>query len=60
MPVLLIVGDKDKYAPHQDILYEKLPGEKELHVIKGSGHCFRSPDYLRQLKNIFDKWIGKI
>lgn len=60
MPVLLIVGDNDKYAPHQDILYEKLPDEKELHIIKGAGHTFRDPDYLRQIKQIFDKWIKKL
>ncbi len=60
MPVLMIVGDKDESTPleHQQILFEKLPGKKELHVIKNSDHNFRgNPDALSEIKSIFDKWI---
>ena len=36
MPVLLIVGDKDDITPpeHQKILFDLLPGKKELFIIK--------------------------
>jgi pimeloyl-ACP methyl ester carboxylesterase len=59
MPVLLIVGENDKMTPlkHQKILYDKLPGDKELHVIKGSPHTFREPEHLKQLGEIIDTWI---
>ena len=62
MPVLLIVGENDIRTPLEDqkILYNILPGPKELHVIKGSPHTFRDPAHLEELKNIFNQWIGKL
>lgn len=65
MPVLLIVGDQDISTPpeHQKVLYDKLPGEKEMHIIKGADHNFRGPRYeesLQEIKQIFLNWIDKI
>jgi len=62
MPVLLIVGDKDDTTPykHQKILYDKLPGKKELHIINGAGHTFREPEHLKKIKEIIDKWIKSL
>src|SRR3989338_7166679 len=62
MPVLLIVGENDTRTPldHQKILYNVLPGQKELHIIKGSPHTFRDPAHLEELKNLFNQWIKKI
>jgi len=59
MPVLIIVGDKDEGAPvkHQQILFDKLPGKKEMHIIKGAPHTFREPKHLEEIKDIFNKWI---
>ena len=59
MPVLLIVGENDTRTPldHQKILYNVLPGQKELHIIKGSPHTFRDPAHLQELKNILSQWI---
>lgn len=64
MPVLFIVGEQDTGTPleHQKLLYEKLPGKKEIHIIKGVDHNFRSNGELneaalKEIKNIFDKWI---
>lgn len=59
MPVLLIVGDKDDGTPpeHHKILFDKLPGKKEMHVIKGAPHTFRDPEHLAEIRAIFDKWI---
>lgn len=61
MPTLLVVGGEDMGTPlkHQQILFDALPGQKELHVIEGSGHTFREPEHLEQLRNIFDKWLEK-
>ncbi len=62
MPVLLIVGENDTRTPleHQKILYNVLPGLKELHIIKGSPHTFRDPEHLQELKNILSQWIKKL
>ena len=67
MPVLLIVGEKDESTPpkHQRLLYDRLPGEKEIHIIKGVDHNFRSNGELneaalKEIKQIFDKWIKTI
>lgn len=62
MPVLLIVGENDTSTPleHQKILFDALPGPKELHVIKGAKHTFREPAHLAELKKIFTAWLKKI
>jgi len=62
MPVLLIVGENDTSTPleHQQILYEALPGKKELHVIKNAEHTFRKQEELDELKKIFNLWIKKL
>ena len=62
MPVLMIVGDQDDGTPlkHQKILYDALPGQKELHIIKDAPHTFRSHEHLSELKRIFGDWIYKI
>ncbi len=62
MPILLIVGENDMSTPpeHQKILYDKLPGPKELHVIKGAPHTFREPAHLAELKKIINEWVKKL
>jgi pimeloyl-ACP methyl ester carboxylesterase len=59
MPVLLMVGDNDDSTPqaHQQLLYEKIPGRKEMHVLKGAPHTFREEKHLDEIRQIFDKWI---
>ncbi len=61
MPVLLIVGEKDDTTPlgHQKILFNKLPGKKELHVIKGAEHTFKAKEHLEGIEKIFLNWIDK-
>jgi len=62
MPVLLIVGDNDPNTPpkHQQLLFDKLPGKKELHIIKGAEHTFRDKSHLAEIKRIFLKWIETV
>lgn len=62
MPVLLIVGDQDDSTPqeHQQLLYDKLPGKRELHVIKGASHTFREQRHLKEIESIFDRWIKSL
>ncbi|MDP4007394.1 MAG: alpha/beta fold hydrolase [bacterium] len=59
MPVLLVVGSKDDGTPpeHQRLLYEKLPGKRELHIIEGAEHTFREKAHLEEIRGIFDSWI---
>lgn len=62
MPVLLIVGEKDDATPpeHQKILYDTLPGPKELHIIKDAPHTFREEEHLKEIKQIFNQWLVKL
>lgn len=62
MPVLLIVGENDTRTPlkHQKLLFEKLPGKRELHIIRGAEHTFRDKEHLDEIKGIFTKWIGNL
>lgn len=62
MPVLLIVGEDDTSTPpeHQQILYDALLAEKELHIIKGAPHTFRNPEHLTEIKQIFSRWIKSL
>lgn len=62
MPVLLITGEKDEGTPPKDhkMLYNKLQSDKELHIIEGAGHNFREQQELKEIKEIFIKWIKRI
>lgn len=62
MPVLMIVGELDDSCPvgHQKILYDALPGPKEMHVIPGAPHTLSDSKHLAELKQLFAAWISKI
>ena len=62
MPILLIVGDKDDSTPpeHQRMLFDVLPGDKELHIIKDAPHSFVEQPHLEEIKQIFFAWIDKL
>lgn len=62
MPVLMIVWELDNTTSpkHQKILFNKLPGQKELHIIKNAPHTFRNKKHLEEIYQIFDKRIKNI
>jgi pimeloyl-ACP methyl ester carboxylesterase len=62
MPVILIVGEKDDGTPpeHQQILYEQLPGKKEIHVIKDAPHTFRDKGELAEIQALLQNWISRL
>ena len=62
MPVLFAVGEKDTTTPleTQKMVYEKVSGPKELHVIKGASHTFREKKHLDELYGIITKWLGSV
>jgi pimeloyl-ACP methyl ester carboxylesterase len=62
MPTLMIVGELDNSTPpqHQQILFDKLPGRKELHVIKDAPLTFRNEAQLKEAYQILDKWIKSL
>lgn len=62
MPVLLLVGEQDEATPsdQQRLLYEHLPGPKELHIIERMEHTPRTPEHLAEVKTIFDAWVKKL
>lgn len=57
-----IVGDRDESTlpEHQKMLYDVLPGKKEIHIIKDAPHTFRDPVHLKEIKGIFDAWIKNL
>jgi pimeloyl-ACP methyl ester carboxylesterase len=62
MPVLLIVGEKDYKTPvgHHKILYEALPGSKELKIIKGADHVFSQKSYLDEIDCVLADWEKRL
>ena len=61
MPVLMIVGSEDAGTPLEDQkkLYDKLSGDKEIHLIDGAPHTFIESQHLKQIKKLFKNWITK-
>jgi pimeloyl-ACP methyl ester carboxylesterase len=62
MPVLMVVGEKDTSTPpeHQQVLFDELPGKKELHVIKGAEHSFYEPHEQQELKQLVKSWLNTL
>lgn len=62
MPVLILVGENDTSCPpeHQKVLFENLKCPKDLFIIPGAPHTFRSPEDLSELKKILNDWLKKI
>lgn len=61
MPVLLVVGSEDTSTPpeHQELLFSKLSGPKEIHVIKGMRHTPYEKIHLAEFERIFTGWVGR-
>ncbi len=59
MPVVLITGSEDDVTPpkHTQLLYDILPGPKEIHLVNGAPHTFRTPKHLSEIKEILIAWI---
>ena len=62
MPVLMVVGEKDVSVDFesQKALFDKLPGQKESHIIAGGPHTFRDEKHLSELRQLLRSWIGKL
>jgi len=62
MPVFLLAGELDDSTPplHQKILFDALPGSKEIHTIAGAPHTFRDPKHLAEIKSLLTAWIKKL
>jgi pimeloyl-ACP methyl ester carboxylesterase len=62
MSVLIIVGENDNRTPptHQKILFDHLPGKKELHIIAGAHHTFNRPHERQELKQFIANWLDQL
>jgi pimeloyl-ACP methyl ester carboxylesterase len=62
IPVLIVVGEKDERTPpeHVKLLYDKISGRKEFHLIKNTPHTFRDEEHLEEIKRIFLDWIKSL
>ncbi|MDP3836843.1 MAG: alpha/beta hydrolase [bacterium] len=58
MPTILIVGELDTSTPpkHQQILFDLLPGKKEMHVIKNAPHTFRVEEHFYEIYQVLNQW----
>lgn len=60
--VLLVVGADDSGTTpkmHQ-LLFEKLGGKKELHIIKGMEHTPKNDEEINEMKKLVKQWLAKI
>lgn len=59
MPVLMLAGENDNATPtkHQKLFFERLPGKRQMHIIKNAGHTFKEKTHLDEAKEIFCKWV---
>lgn len=59
MPFLTIVGEHDTSTPsdHVKLIFNAVPGPKEMHVIQGAPHRFRDQKHLDEIQMIIGKWI---
>ncbi len=59
MSTILIVGENDHCCPprHQQILFEALPAQKGIYLIKNAPHTFIAPEHLEEIYRIMDKWL---
>ncbi len=64
MPILFVVGENDRSCPpyQQENFYNLLSEniQKEIHIVKGTGHVFREPQHLNELREIFSNWLKKL
>lgn len=63
VPVFMIVGTEDLYCPpaNQQMLYDALgTKDKEIHVIEGAPHSFKSEYDLSRLEKHFAPWLARI
>jgi len=62
MPVLLIVGTDDisTTPDQQQLLFDQIPGEKELYVIPNASHNFPNSQHRSMIEKYMHQWIQKI
>ncbi len=62
MPVLMMVGSEDDVTPvkHQQILFDALPGKKELHVVLNAGHTFKNDEHIAETSRFLDNWLTSL
>ena len=62
MSVHMIVGEHDDPTPpeHQRLLFEQLPGKKEMHIVNGALHSFYEPHEQQEVKRIVGKWLKTV
>lgn len=62
MPTLIISGENDTDTPtkHHAILYDKLPAQKEMKIIKGGEHHLDKPEHLKEIQEHIENWITKL
>lgn len=62
MPTLIISGENDTDTPtrHHKLLYDKLPGPKEIRIIKNGEHDLDKPENLKEIEDHIKNWINNL
>ena len=60
-PVLLITGDRDISSTKKinEDLFNNLNSKKELHIIKGGTHTYRTQENKKELETVLKEWLSK-
>jgi pimeloyl-ACP methyl ester carboxylesterase len=57
IPTLIVQGEADPIMKESKELFQHLPGEKKLELIRGAGHLYEEPEQLDQAKNAIVQWF---
>ncbi|MCX9012035.1 MAG: alpha/beta fold hydrolase [Candidatus Methanoperedens sp.] len=57
IPVLVVQGDADPMMKESLTLYERLPGEKRLALIRGADHLYSNEQHLREAREAIVQWF---
>lgn len=57
IPVLVVQGDADPVMKETLTLYERLPGEKRLALIRGADHLYTNEQHLREARGAIVQWF---
>ena len=57
IPVLIVQGDRDPILKESRILYEHIPGDKKLVLIKGADHLYSREEHIKEAREAIAQWF---
>jgi len=59
IPVLIVQGDRDPIMKDSLILYEHIPGDKRLVLIKGADHLYSKEEDIKEARDTIAQWFAE-